>query len=261
MQINCYLLFRTDIAVKEMRGNSRKTYDNNQQVALTLTPPNTQKEATKLTNGTDDSMAFLRAYFHMEHQLRCWPTDPLSENVVRRSVLSVLQRIDRSVESCSDLAQCFESLRMCVRLLDSQVNWPRSVSDRFTEAVCRWLQSVNRGRNAEKYFTLLQIVTESNLAPVLADLIVKRISNSQQILKEWHFDGGLIPRPILHDFMNSSHFFLLFEKTIPRLSMPARRKHLATFSDINSNVQLHFPLFAASMMHCAHELNLPNSLS
>ena len=254
-------MFLTDTIEKEMRVSSGRTYDNSQQVALVMTPPSTQKEATNVTNGTDDSMAFLRAYFYMEHQLRCRPTDPLSENTIHQSVLSVLQRIDRNADSDCDLTQCFESLRMCIRLLDTQTNWPKKISERFTEAVCKWLQSVNHGRNVGKYFALLQIVTESNLAPVLADLIVKRIINSQQMLKEWRFDGGLIPRPILYSFMNSSHFFVLFEKTIPRLSVSARKKHSATFSDINSNVQLHFPLFAASMMRCADELNLPDSFT
>ena len=204
-------------------------------------------------------MAFLRAVFYIEHELRCRPTDSLNESVIRQSVLSVIQHIDRCIESHSDLTQCFESLRMCVHLLDSQANWPRSVSKRLTEAVYKWLQLVNRGHNAGKYFTLLQIVTESNLAPDLAEMIVKRITDLQQMFKEWRFDGGLIPRPILYDFMNSSYFFLLFEKTIPRLSVLARKRHFATFSDTNSNVKLHFPLFAASMMRCAHKLNLLGS--
>jgi len=242
------------------------TPGNGHQVASVLTPPCTQKEEASgahcrtatASARSDDPVAFLRAYFYLEHRLRCRQTDPLNEDVLRQSVFSVLRQAERSAAADrSDFPRCLESLRMCVSLLDSHCDRISGLADRFSATCSNWLQSISAGRNGAKYFALLQILAGCNFAPLLVDLVVKKIVTTQQSLKEWHFDGTVVPRPIFKDFMNSSHFFLLLEKMIPRLNLSdpsLAQRHVAALSDVHPNVQLHFPLFAASMMRCASQL-------
>ena len=220
-----------------------------------------------------DRMEFLRAYFFLEHQLRLSRPPPpqstpassssingneiMEKDVIRQSVLSVLQHIELSApkEQC-DFSKCLDSLRVCVRLLDSHDKWNQSVRDKFIELSSSWLQRVSHGDSVLRHYALLEILADSDgMAVQLAGNLVKSIAESQQRMNEWEWDGTeLIPRPVLAHFSSASYYFLLLEKTIPRMAPSDKSRFVTSLSHVEQRVHLNFPLFAASMMRLAHQL-------
>lgn len=222
-----------------------------------------------------DRMEFLRAYFYLEHQLRSSRPTPatisssssssningneiLEKDVIRQSVLSVLQHVELCApkEQC-DFSKCLDSLRVCVRLLDAHDKWSQPVRAKFIELSSSWLQRVNHGDSVLRHYALLEILADSDgMAVQLAGSLVKSIAESQQRMNEWEWDGTelLIPRPVLAHFSSASYYFLLLEKTIPRMAPSDKSRFVTSLSHVEQRVHLNFPLFAASMMRLTHQL-------
>lgn len=210
-------------------------------------------------------MEFLRAYFYLEHQLRlsrspsnnmrC--TNILENDVVRQSVLSVLQHIEREAsKDKSDFPKCLDSLHVCVQLLDRHDKWSPAIQEKFTELSSCWLERVAQGDSVLKHYSLLQTLVDSNgMAVQLAAILVKSIAESQQRIKEWEWDGTeLIPLPVLAHFSNASYYILLLEKTFSRLAPSDKTRFVTVLSHVEQRVHLNFPLFAASLMRLAQQL-------
>jgi hypothetical protein len=97
----------------------------------------------------------------------------------------------------------------------------QSVRAKFIELSSSWLQRVNHGDSVLRHYALLEILADSDgMAVQLAGSLVKSIAESQQRMNEWEWDGTelLIPRPVLTHFSSASYYFLLLEKTIPRMA-------------------------------------------
>ena len=222
-----------------------------------------------------DRMEFLRAYFYLEHELRLsrpsstssqgrssrniinGNNEILEKDVIRQSVLSVLQHVEINApkEQC-DFSKLADSLRVCVRLLDSHDKWSQPVREKFIELSSSWLQRLVQGDSVLRHYALLEILADSDgMAVHLAGNLVKSIAESQQRMNEWEWDGmELIPRPVLAHFCSASYYFLLLEKTIPRMASSDKSRFVAILSHVEQRVHLNFPLFAASMMRLAHQL-------
>lgn len=233
---------------------------DSQQLCTTLSPP-----STSFSNGADDDgdrMEFLRAYFYLEHQLRLsrppsTNNEILEKDVVRQSIMSILQHVDRYVsKDRSDFPKCLDSLRVCVRLLDRHNKWSPPIRHKFIELYSSWLQHVTEGDSVLKHYALLEILADSDgMAVQLAGTLVKSIAESQQRINEWEWDGmELIPRPVMSHFSIASYYFLLLEKTIPRMAPADKSRFVTVLSHVEKRVHLNFPLFAASMMRLSHQL-------
>lgn len=235
-----------------LRGQEQQ----NQQSALglmALTPPDSQSTSPTVTTSTavpydHDGMEFLRAYFFLEHQLRSRSADSILENdVIRQSVLAVLEHVDRSLQlNRSDFPRCLESLSLCIRLLDRHSKWIPVIRENFLRTSTIWLESISRG-NALKPFALLQILAESEMAPLLSETLLKLLAESQLRLKEWDVTA-FIPQPLLDILSATSYYMLLIEKALPRLSPGDRKRLVKLSSGIDPQIQLHFPLFASALI-------------
>lgn len=251
---------------------------------MLLTPPDSQQSLSSQPNGrtscttlallpatsnkTDQAtdvnrMEFLQAFFYLEHHLRLSRSpgmvgnNLLENDVVRQSVLSVLQHVERNAsKENSDFTKCLDSLRICVQLLDRHDKWSRAIRDKLTELSSSWLLRVTQGDNVLKHYALLQILADSNgMAVLLADILVKAIIESQERISQWEWDGmELVPRTVLVHFFSASYYILLLEKTIPRMAPSDKTRFVSVLSHIEQRVHLNFPLFAASMMRLSHQL-------
>ncbi|XP_046446566.1 uncharacterized protein LOC124195924 isoform X2 [Daphnia pulex] len=285
------LLFAINSRLNSQSSDDVSRRDNRHSRSL-LTPPDSQSDsqpettvallpATLETSSSSssspgdvedvDRMEFLRAYFYLEHQLRSSRPTPaaissssningneiLEKDVIRQSVLSVLQHVELCApkEQC-DFSKCLDSLRVCVRLLDAHDKWSQPVRAKFIELSSSWLQRVNHGDSVLRHYALLEILADSDgMAVQLAGSLVKSIAESQQRMNEWEWDGTeLIPRPVLAHFSSASYYFLLLEKTIPRMAPSDKSRFVTSLSHVEQRVHLNFPLFAASMMRLAHQL-------
>ena len=257
--------------------NVRRPYPHHSQTILT--PPNSQSDSqqpcttlslpltTYSSPGDDEAednerMEFLRAYFYLEHHLRLsrpssYNNELVEKDVVHQSVMSVLQHVDRNTpKERSDFPKCLDSFRVCVGLLDRHSKWSPPIREKFVELSLSWLQRLAEGDCVLKYYALLEILAESDgMAAQLAGTLVKSIAESQQRINEWEWDGmELIPRPVMSHFSVASYYFLLLEKTIPRMASADKSRFVTVLSHVEKRVHLNFPLFAASMMRLAHQL-------
>lgn len=223
--------------------------------------PSTSKKTDQVADV--NRMEFLQAFFYLEHHLRLSrsPTtvgnNILENDVVRQSVLSVLQHVERNAtKENSDFSKCLDMLRICVQLLDRHNKWSPAIRDKFTELSSSWLQRVTQGDNVLKHYALLETLADSDgMAVLLAGILVKAIVESRQRISEWEWGGmELIPRTVLAHFFSASYYILLLEKTIPRMAPSDKTRFVSALSHIEQPVHLNFPLFAASMMRLSHQL-------
>ncbi|KAK4018179.1 hypothetical protein OUZ56_000248 [Daphnia magna] len=275
------LLFSINTRLSSHSSEDFRIRPNPHDSQPVLTPPDSQSDSQPNTTlalptlapnipendkADADHMTFLRAYFYLDHQLRLNRQPPpliglnneiLEKDVVRQSVLSVLQHVDSNTpKEQSDFSRCLDSFRVCVRLLDSHGKWSQSMLNKFIELSSCWLKRVMQGDNVLRYNALLDILADSNgMAVLLAETVVKAIAESHERMNEWEWDGvELIPRPVLTHFFASSYYFLLLEKTIPRMGSSDRSRFQTVLSHVGQRVHINFPLFAASMMRLAHQL-------
>ena len=224
--------------------------------SLNLTPPDSQSRDVSLDlQDQNEQVLFLRAYFYLEHQLRAQP-EFLEDDVIQQSISTVLRHVDGSIRrNRIDSVKCMESFHNCVRLLDTHHKWNVSIlSHRFTEMAARWLHSIRSSDQSGAYCSLLQILADSDFAARLGPLVVEQIARMQTSISSWQSPDALIPRKIADDFMASSYYFTLLETLIPRLSGAEKQSHVTLLPPIDDGVQVHFPLFAASLMKCVDAL-------
>lgn len=243
--------------------DSQQSFDSSEILSIDEQIPTSRKPDDE---ADIDRTKFFRAYFYLEHHFRlnrpieestnC--SNVLENDVICKSVLSVLQHVDRtSTKEYSDFQKCRQSLQICVRMLDRHNKWSAGIRERFGELFSSWLQRVKQKAitNVFEHYALLETIVDSDgMAVKAADILVNSIVESQQVISEWDWNGKeLIPQNILADFSNASYSVLLLEKTIPRLTPTDKVRFMPVLSHIETRVHLNFPLFAASIMRLAHQ--------